>query len=309
MTNDVIVAKNIKKTFGDIHAVDGISFTVKRGSLFAFLGLNGAGKSTTINILCSIIQKDEGTVVIDGFDLDKDLKHIKNKIGIVFQGSVLDQKLTVNQNLISRASLYGMTKREILVRIEELTKLLDLKDLLHRTYGKLSGGQRRRIDIARALIHRPLILFLDEPTTGLDPNTRVAVWEILEKLMGQHDLTIFLTTHYMEEVVKADRVVILDEGKIIANDTPDNLKNAYTSDFIRIISKKREAIDALLNQYQLAFQYRGHAYHVPVDSPRDALSFIQAHQDLITDFEILKGNMDDVFLNVTGKKLEVDDHE
>ena len=309
MTNDIIVAKHLKKSFGDITAVNDISFNVKRGSLFAFLGLNGAGKSTTINILCSIINKDAGKVIIDGYDLDKDSKYIKEKIGIVFQGSVLDLKLTVYQNLVSRASLYPMSKKDILMRIEELTKLLDLKDLLHRTYGKLSGGQRRRIDIARALIHRPQILFLDEPTTGLDPNTRVAVWEILEKLMRQHDLTIFLTTHYMEEVVKADQVVILDEGKIIANDTPDNLKNAYTSDFIRIISVKNKAIDELLKDNRLNYQYRGHAYHVAIKTPLDALSFLNAHKTLINDFEILKGNMDDVFLNVTGKKLEVDDHE
>ncbi len=308
MANDIIVASNLKKSFGDICAVDGISFSVKRGSLFAFLGLNGAGKSTTINMLCSIIKKDAGTVTIDGYDLDKDTKHIKNIIGIVFQGSVLDLKLTVYQNLMSRASLYSMSKRDALKRIEELTKLLDLKDLLQRTYGKLSGGQRRKIDIARALIHRPKILFLDEPTTGLDPNTRVSVWEILERLMGQHELTIFLTTHYMEEVIKADRVVIIDEGKIIANDTPDQLKNAYTSDIIRVISEKSEALEKVFHDHNLIYHYRGHAYHVNIASPLAGLSFIEKYKDLITDFEILKGNMDHVFLNVTGKKLEVDDH-
>ncbi len=309
MTNDIIVAKHIKKYFGDIKAVDDISFNVKRGSLFAFLGLNGAGKSTTINILCSILKKDEGTVIIDDLDLDKNTAKIKEKIGIVFQGSVLDLKLTVYQNLISRASLYRMSKKEALVRIEELTKLLDLKDLLHRTYGKLSGGQRRRIDIARALIHRPQILFLDEPTTGLDPNTRVSVWEILERLMGQHELTIFLTTHYMEEVLKADRVVILDEGKVIVNDTPDNLKTVYTSDFIRVISEKDKTLEALFKAHKMTYHHRGHAYHVAIKTPIEGLAFINEHQDMITDFEILKGNMDDVFLNVTGKKLEVDDHE
>ena len=309
MTNDVIVAKNISKSFGDIKAVDDISFTVKRGSLFAFLGLNGAGKSTTINILCSILKKDEGKVLIDGYDIDKDAQHIKEKIGIVFQGSVLDLKLTVYQNLISRASLYRMSKKEALIRIDELTNLLDLKDLLHRTYGKLSGGQKRRIDIARALIHRPEILFLDEPTTGLDPNTRVAVWEILEKLMGQHNLTIFLTTHYMEEVIEADRVVIIDEGKIIANDTPDQLKNTYTSDVIRIISEKNEHLENRFKDNQLPFSYRGHAYHISIKTPLAGVEFIQKNKDIIQDFEILKGNMDDVFLNVTGKKLEVDDYE
>lgn len=309
MTKDIIVAKNLSKSFGDIKAVDNISFNVKRGSLFAFLGLNGAGKSTTINILCSIIKKDQGQVMIDGYDLDKETKHIKDKIGIVFQGSVLDVKLTVYQNLVSRASLYRMSKKETLKRIEELTKLLDLKDLLHRTYGKLSGGQRRRIDIARALIHRPNILFLDEPTTGLDPNTRISVWEILETLMGQHDLTIFLTTHYMEEVIKADRVVVIDEGKIIANDTPDELKNTYTSDFIRIISEKNEALETLLKQQKMSYQYRRHAYHVRIDHPLKGLSFINEHKDLINDFEILKGHMDDVFLNITGKALEVNDNE
>lgn len=308
MINDMIIVKNVKKYFKDVKAVDDISFTVKRGSLFAFLGLNGAGKSTTINILCSIIKKDAGYINIAGYDLDKEVNHIKNKIGIVFQGSVLDQKLTVYQNLISRASLYRMRKADAVQRIQELKKLLQLEPLLNRTYGKLSGGQRRRVDIARALIHRPEILFLDEPTTGLDPNTRVSVWQILERLMGQHELTIFLTTHYMEEVVKADRVVILDEGKIIANATPDQLKNKYTSDFVRIISEKNKSIENLLKKHHMTFHYLGHAYHVPISSLKEGLSFIYEHQSIITDYEILKGNMDDVFLNVTGKKLEVDYH-
>ncbi len=309
MNQYIITAKNLSKSFGDIKAVDHISFNVKRGSLFAFLGLNGAGKSTTINILCSIIKKDKGQVTIDGYDLDKESKHIKDKIGIVFQGSVLDVKLTVYQNLISRASLYRMSKKDALIRIEELTQLLDLKDLLHRTYGKLSGGQRRRIDIARALIHRPKILFLDEPTTGLDPNTRVSVWDILERLMGQHDLTIFLTTHYMEEVIKADRVVVIDEGKIIANDTPDALKNVYTSDIIRIISEKNKTLEKLFKDQKMPYKYRGHAYHVSIDHPLNGVTFIEKHKDLIHDFEIIKGNMDDVFLNITGKALEVNDYE
>lgn len=308
MTDDIIVVKHLKKSFKDIKAIDDISFTVKRGSLFAFLGLNGAGKSTTINILCSILKKESGTVLIDGYDIDKDSRLIKDKIGIVFQGSVLDLKLTVYQNLMSRASLYRMSKKDAIKRISELTELLDLKDLLKRTYAKLSGGQRRKIDIARALIHRPKILFLDEPTTGLDPNTRVTVWEILERLMGQHDLTIFLTTHYMEEVVKADKVVIIDEGHIIASDNPDKLKNAYTSDFIRIISQGNKELEAVISSHDLSYQYRGHAYHIPIKNQMDAIEFILEHKDIITDFEILKGNMDDVFLNVTGKKLEVDDH-
>ncbi|VEU80429.1 ABC transporter ATP-binding protein [Haploplasma axanthum] len=299
----IIKVKDLKKSYRDFQAVKGISFNVKRGGLFAFLGLNGAGKSTTINILCSIIEKNSGSVVIDGLDLDKDRLKIKEKIGIVFQRSVLDYQLTVKQNLESRASLYPLTKDEIKSRISYLISILELEPIINRQYGDLSGGQKRKVDIARALINQPKILFLDEPTTGLDPNTRITVWEILDKLIKEQDLTIFLTTHYMEEVVKAREVVILDEGVIVASGTPDDLKQKYANDILRVISEKNEKLEKKLKDKD--FEYINDSYHIKVKDSIEALKIINSDIDLFKNFEVLKGNMDQVFLNATGKKLEV----
>lgn len=222
--SNIIEVKNLVKNYKDVHAVNDISFTVEEGSFFAFLGINGAGKSTTINILCTVLEKTSGNVKIGGYDLDKEKNKIKELIGIVFQGSVLDKQLTVKENLESRASYYGLNKKEIAKRIESLTQTFDLSEILKRKYGTLSGGQRRRVDIARALINRPKLLFLDEPTTGLDPKTRLQVWEIIHNLRKETGLTVFLTTHYMEETVDCDNVVIIDSGKIVADDSPHNLK-------------------------------------------------------------------------------------
>ncbi|CCV63933.1 ABC-type multidrug transport system, ATPase component [Alteracholeplasma palmae J233] len=305
----IIQTTNLTKSYNNFQAVKGIDFKVKRGGLFAFLGLNGAGKSTTINILCSIIQKDSGKIMIDGLDLDKDVNKIKEKVGIVFQRSVLDLQLTVLQNLLSRASLYPLTKEQTHNRIQYLTEILELESILNRQYGQLSGGQKRKVDIARALLHEPKILFLDEPTTGLDPNTRIAVWEMLDKLMKDKELTIFLTTHYMEEVVNANHVVILDEGKIVAEGTPDELKDIYANDILRIINKKDEKIDQILKQFEKDYTYNQGIYLVKVKDSLDALEIINQNKELLSNFEILKGNMDQVFLNATGKKLEVKNEE
>ena len=302
--DNIIEVRGLVKNYKKVAAVRGIDFVVKRGEFFAFLGLNGAGKSTTINILCSIIKKDAGEIYIDGLNTDKDADKIKNKIGIVFQKSVLDNELSVLQNLYSRASLYPLSRKEAETKISKLIEILNLQSIIKRPYGKLSGGQRRKVDIARALLHNPQILFLDEPTTGLDPNTRIMVWEALNDLKTKTDLTIFLTTHYMEEVVKADHVVIIDEGKISASGSPDELKNRYTSDILRIIASDSEKINQILADYKLSYVYRGGAYEVVIEKPISALSIIQRHAPLFDDFEVLKGNMDHVFLNVTGKKMD-----
>lgn len=306
MSNNIIEVKNLFKSYKQVKAVKGISFHVKRGEFFALLGQNGAGKSTTINILCSIIAKDSGDILIDGLNIDKDGDKVKNKIGIVFQKSVLDNELTVAQNLYSRASLYPMSREVAKAKIEELTQILGLHDILKRPYGKLSGGQKRKVDIARALLHNPQILFLDEPTTGLDPNTRITVWETLNNLRKHQDLTIFLTTHYMEEVAKADYVVILDEGKISASGSPDELKGKYTSDILRIIADESESINAILDKEKMNYTYRSGAYEVKIVTPLEGVRLIDKYKETLTNFEILKGNMDHVFLNVTGKKLEED---
>lgn len=299
---NIIEVRDLRKSYGAVTAVDGISFDVRRGELFTFLGLNGAGKSTTINILCSILKKDSGNVFVDGLDLDKDSGAIKQKIGIVFQGSVLDGKLSVEDNLKSRAALYRMDKRQRRERIGTVTELLNLEDILKRRYDRLSGGQRRRVDIARALLHEPDILFLDEPTTGLDPNTRISVWQTVENLVKEKGLTVFLTTHYMEEVTRADSVIILDAGRIAARGTPDSLKAEYTTDFLRLLLPRGEEAEAVFSKEGLSFTYKNNSYYAEFPSCTKARDFLSGHPEF-TDFEILKGDMDDVFLNVTGKDI------
>ena len=298
--NDIIKIDHLCKNFGDVKAVQDLCFRVKEGELFAFLGVNGAGKSTTINIMCGQLSKDSGSVVIDDADLDKNLNHIKGTLGIVFQNSVLDSALSVYDNLQSRAALYGITGVAFKERLSELTKLLDFEDLLKRTVSKLSGGQRRRIDIARALINKPKILILDEPTTGLDPQTRKTLWNVISDLRKNENMTVFLTTHYMEEAAETDYVVILDSGKISAEGTPLELKNTYTGDFITLYGVDELTVKTLGVEYE---QLRD-AYRLSVPNTAKATELIIKHPDIFSDYEITKGKMDDVFLNVTGKKLE-----
>ena len=301
MNETIIKISNLKKSYGEIKAVDGISFEVKRGSLFAFLGVNGAGKSTTINILCTLLDKDEGDVEILGYNFDCDEKKIREMVGVVFQGSILDKTLSVKDNLTIRASFYGLSGEMWKKRLKELTEILDLNDILKRKYGKLSGGQRRRIDIARALINHPSILILDEPTTGLDPQTRKTVWNIIEKLRVEHQVTVFLTTHYMEESSVADKVVIIDAGKIVASGSPIELKNKYSSDKLFIYGRETNKLNDALSNYK--YLYEDNKYKVYVSGGEEVKTILSKNASLITDFEVIKGDMDDVFLNVTGKKL------
>lgn len=296
---NVIKIEGLCKSFGDVKAVQDLSFRVKEGELFAFLGLNGAGKSTTISIMCGQLAKDSGSVVIDGADLDSNVDKIKRELGVVFQNSALDKALTVRDNLQSRAALYGITGNEFKERLSELSKLLDFEDLLKRTVGKLSGGQRRRIDIARALLHKPKILILDEPTTGLDPQTRKTLWNVVSQLRKENQMTVFLTTHYMEEAADADYVVILDSGKIAAEGTPLQLKNNYTGDFITLYGAEKEQADML----EMPYETIRDAYRIAVPNTAAATDLIVKHPQVFKDYEITKGKMDDVFLAVTGKKL------
>lgn len=297
---NIIEINNLDKSFQDIHAVNDLSLCVREGELFAFLGVNGAGKSTTISIMCGMLAKDSGKVFIDGFDVDKNMREITKELGVVFQNTVLDAKLSVKDNLLSRASLYGITGKEAKQRIENLAELLDFKDILNRIFGKLSGGQKRRVDVARALINNPKILILDEPTTGLDPEARKMLWRVVEKLRKTENLTVFLTTHYMEEAADADYVVILDSGKIAAKGTPLELKNNYTGDFVTIYNADEDAIEAL----GLPCEKIKDAVRIAVKDTAQARDLIVKNPELFTDFEITKGKMDDVFLAVTGKKLE-----
>lgn len=296
----IIQINHLNKSFGDVKAVQDLSFCVKEGELFAFLGVNGAGKSTTINIMCGQLGKDSGSVVIGGADLDGNLSQIKRELGVVFQNSVLDAALSVYDNLQSRAALYGLTGEAFRKRLDELTQMLAFEDLLKRPVGKLSGGQRRRIDIARALLNRPKILILDEPTTGLDPQTRKALWDVISELRRNENMTVFLTTHYMEEAAEADYVVILDSGRISAEGTPLALKNAYTGDFITLYGVDEATVKTLGVDYEPLRD----AFRLSVPNIAKATELIIQHPEIFQDYEITKGKMDDVFLNVTGKKLE-----
>lgn len=295
----IIQINHLSKSFGNVKAVQDLSFHVKTGELFAFLGINGAGKSTTINIMCGQLSKDSGSVVINAHDLDKDMDFIKSELGVVFQSSVLDSALSVYDNLQSRAALYGITGREFKKRIDELAEILDFKDLLKRTVGKLSGGQRRRIDIARALFHKPKILILDEPTTGLDPQTRRILWNVISDFRKNENMTVFLTTHYMEEAAEADYVVIIDDGKISAEGTPLELKNIYTGDYITIYGEQEENIKKLGIEYEKI----QNGYRLFVPNTGVATDLIIQNPQLFHDYEITKGKMDDVFLAVTRKTL------
>ena len=299
MEQHIIEISQLNKSFGSVRAVRDLSLNVRRGELFAFLGVNGAGKSTTISVMCGQLKADSGSVSICGLDAEKSIAEITRRLGVVFQGSVLDMPLTVRENLESRAALYGITGRAFAERLDELAGLLDFKALLDRPVGKLSGGQRRRIDIARALLHKPEILILDEPTTGLDPQTRRLLWDVVRKLRRDEKMAVFLTTHYMEEAADADYVVILDSGSIAAQGTPLELKNAYAGDFITLYGIAPDALDEL----GLKYERLRDAYRVEVADTAAATRLIVEHPELFTDYEITKGKMDDVFLAVTGKRL------
>lgn len=299
---NIIEIKHLHKSFKDVHAVNDLSLRVKKGEFFAFLGINGAGKSTTISIMCGKLKKDEGEVLINGYNIDTDLDKIKSTIGVVFQSSILDKNLSVKDNLEVRASLYGITGEDFKMRLNELSQLLEFKDIINRPFGKLSGGQKRRIDIARALINHPSILILDEPTTGLDPQTRKLVWNVINTLREKEGITVFLTTHYMEETVDADYVVILDSGVIVGEGSPVELKNKYTGDFITLYNVTDDVKD-LLTSLGKTFENVPSGIRVSVKNTEEATNLIIEHPEIFKDYEIIKGKMDDVFLNITGKKL------
>ena len=299
----IIEIENLEKTFKDVKAVDNISFKVKEGELFAFLGVNGAGKSTTINMISGVLKKDSGKINICGYDIDTGAEKIKRNIGIVFQNSVLDSKLSVYENLKYRAALYGIDGAAFKTVLDEAVEMFDLKEILKRPLCKLSGGQKRRVDIARALIHKPKLLILDEPTTGLDPKTRITVWRIVEKLRKEDGLTVFLTTHYMEEASDSDYVVILDSGKISAEGTPHDLKNRYASDFIKFYNHREEA-EKYFSALGFTMKKERDFTEIELKNTAEATKFFKEMPQIFEDFEVLKGNMDNVFLKVTGKDLQ-----
>lgn len=300
--NYILEVRDLVKRYGNFVAVNNISFKVKKGSLFAFLGLNGAGKSTTINIITSIIIKNSGKVFINGRDLDRESYKIKSEIGIVFQNSVLDGALSAKENLQIRSRYYGIKKNEWKDRERILIDMLDLSSFYDKPIAKLSGGQKRRVDIARAMVHNPKLLILDEPTTGLDPQTRVSVWNLINMLREKTGMTVFLTTHYMEEAEKATYIVVMNKGSIIAEGTPNELKNTYSSDYLILHSRREKKTDDLLIQdYSYIYNNDLHFYKIKMKDTLSALDFLKMHPEY-SDFEIIKGNMDNVFLNITEER-------
>ena len=297
---NIIEIEHLYKNFGDVKAVDALSLKVKTGELYDFLGENGAGKSTTISIICGTLAKTSGSVKVCGAD-ENNFDNAKKELGVVFQSSVLDKALSVRDNLKFRASLYGITGEKFEARLKELDELLHFSEFINRPVGKLSGGQKRKIDVARALIHKPKLLILDEPTTGLDPMTRKTLWEVIYSLQKSTGMTVFLTTHYMEEAAEADYVVIIDQGKIAAEGTPLELKNKYTGDFITLYTNDENAVKSLGKPYESVQD----GFRIAVKNTEEATSLIVARPEMFRDYEIIKGKMDDVFIAVTGKKTEV----
>ena len=299
----IIEVKNFTKKYGDFTAVNDISFTVEKGTIFAFLGPNGAGKSTTINTLCTIFEKSSGTLLIDGKDVSTQKNEVRSAIGVVFQDSTLDAKMTINENLKMHCVFYNIPKKEVEERIIFVLELVNLLDERKKLVGALSGGMKRRVEIARGLIHYPKVLFLDEPTTGLDPQTRSHIWEYIIKLQKEKNITIFLTTHYMEKTEICNKVAIIDGGKIVAHDTPYALKKEFTKDKAYITTEKGPELEQLLSQYNLEYVKKEGYYKVDAERINPLLQVLSKQKDVITDIEIKKGTFNDVFLEITGKKI------
>jgi len=301
--NPIIEVRNFTKKYGDFTAVNDISFTVEEGSIFAFLGPNGAGKSTTINTLCTIFDKTSGTLIIDGKDVTTQKSEVRSTIGVVFQDSTLDSKMTIDENLKMHCVFYDVPKREVEERIQFVLKLVDLLGERKKLVGALSGGMKRRVEIARGLIHYPKVLFLDEPTTGLDPQTRAHIWEYIVKLQKERNITIFLTTHYMEEAEICNKIAIIDGGNIVAHDTPYALKKKFTKDKAFITTKNEPELEQMLTEYEINYVKKDGYYKVDAENINILLKVISEQKEVITDIEIKKGTFNDVFLEITGKKI------
>lgn len=301
--NHIIEVVGLKKSYGQVQAVKGLDFYVEAGKIFAFLGPNGAGKSTTIDIICTFLKADAGTVEVDGHLLGRDDNAIRQSIGAVFQDGLLDPLLTVSENLHIRAGFYGLRGKRLEQTIREIAQRMGIEEIMKRPYGKLSGGQRRRCDIARALVNTPKILFLDEPTTGLDPQTRKSVWETITKLQRDTGMTIFLTTHYMEEAAEADYVIVIDNGSIVAKGTPSDLKERFTSDKLTFTTKEPEALAARLAAAGLVPEVVANRVTLRVANTLAALPILETYKDAITGFTVTTGTMDDAFIAITGKEI------
>ncbi|EJI3697039.1 ABC transporter ATP-binding protein [Listeria monocytogenes] len=291
---------NVVKKFGKIEAVKGINLEVEKGSLFAFLGENGAGKSTTLSMICTESEPTSGEIFIDDEKLTfKNRKLFRQKLGVVFQENVLDDLLTVRENLYNRASLYGKTKAEITERLALVSSIMGIEDILNRRFEKLSGGQKRRAEIARAIMHDPEILLLDEPTTGLDPKTRVSVWKIIDYLREELGMTVFLTTHYLEEAKDADQLAVIHKGKIIAQGTPTNIRSRFSVDKIFFYDAKVAELQKIMKKMNLPFKVTNRTMRVDViDENVEILAILNQAIGFYDSFEVIKGNLDDAFISM-----------
>lgn len=301
--NKIIEVKNFVKKYDKFTAVDDVSFDVEEGSIFSFLGPNGAGKSTTINTLCTILNKTSGTLLIDGKDVSHHKDAVRSVIGVVFQEPTLDNKMTVLENLMMHCHFYSIPKKESGERIQFVLELVDLLDRKKSMVSSLSGGMKRRVEIARSLLHYPKVLFLDEPTAGLDPQTRAHIWDYVVKLQKERNITIFLTTHYMDEAEISQKVAIMDAGKIVAMDTPYKLKKQYTKDIANISTQDGEALETLLDEMGYHYKKKTGHYAIEVSELSKFLDILDVHKSKIKDLEIKKGTLNDVFLEITGKDI------
>ena len=300
--SNILAVENLSKAFDGKKAVDDLSFVVQSGSLFAFLGQNGAGKSTTINMLIGLLKKDGGRVLYDG---SPDFAAFKNQIGVVFQNNVFDDLLTVEENLKLYGALYLSDPKAVKSRLAEISALLSLSEFSKKKFKTLSGGQKRKAEIARALFTSPRLLFLDEPTTGLDPKTRAEVWSVLHNVRRETDMTVFLTTHYMEETAEADRVVIIHRGRLICEGSPAELKARYSHDRLLITPADAAALEKALRAKDLPFEKTADTYAVRIDDAKQSIEFLHTLKDNIRFYEVKKGTMDDVFLTAVGEVLSI----
>ena len=308
MASEIISVSNLKKRYGNVEAVKGIDFHVNEGELFAFLGPNGAGKTTTIDIICTLLRPDNGIVRVNDYMLGEQDDKIRKSIGVVFQDSILDALLTVKENLYTRGSFYGLSSKELTAAVGKASEAAGVESFMNRPYGKLSGGQRRRSDIARALVNTPKILFLDEPTTGLDPQTRKSVWDTIRDLQKVTGMIVFLTTHYMEEAANADYVAIIDNGLISAKGTPADLRAKYTTDILRLLPKDSDKRAVFLSDKNIKYTLSGGFFSIPVSNTLDALPIVNEVKDMVSGFEVVSGSMDDAFVNITGNAMREDEN-
>lgn len=299
----IIEVSELHKSYGDVRAVKGISFYVEKGKLFSFLGPNGAGKSTTIDIICTFLKPDKGEIIVNGHKLGEDDDAIRSCIGVVFQQNLLDRLLTVEENLRLRAGLYGLKGKALDDAVKRVARDIGIHDILKRPYGNLSGGQKRKCDIARALVHSPEILFMDEPTTGLDPQARKAIWETILKLQREKSMTVFMTTHYMEEAAQADYVIVIDKGTIAAKGTPSELKEAYSHDRLSLIGSNNEELICHLKADGVTFHQNSDRLIIDIPSTMASLDIIEKYKSYLAGFEVTMGTMDDAFISITGKEM------